>query len=317
MARILITQQLVDGGLDPLEGHNHVVVAREATTPIDRTELLELAPSLDGIVCLLSDTIDDAVFAAAPNLKVVANVAVGVDNIDRRAAARHGVVIVNTPGVLDASTADVAILLMLAARRRASDAEADLRAGRWVGWGLSDHLGLDLSGATLGLVGYGRIARKVATRALAFDMTVLHHTRTPTGEPGWTASLLELAAASDILSVHVPLSAETRHLVDVDVLAAMKPSAVLINTARGPVVDEEALAEALGNGRLWGAGLDVYDGEPTVNPRLLAAPGATLLPHVGSATVDTRRAMCRLAVRGALDVLEGFTPENIVAPPEE
>jgi len=191
---------------------------------------------------------------------------------------------------------------------------AELRRGAWEGWGLTGQLGLDLSGATLGLVGYGRIARAVARRATGFDMKVLHHTRTSTGEPGWTASLLELASACDALSVHVPLTVATEGLISREVLGVMRPTSVLVNTARGAVVDEEALAEALEEGRLFGAGLDVYVGEPRINPRLLAAPHTVLLPHIGSATIGTRRSMCRLAIDGVLAVLAGGSPPNLVTP---
>jgi len=312
MARILITQQLVDGGLDALEGSGHEVTYRQEASPMARAELLAAIGSFEAIICTLADTIDDEVLAAGVRLSVVANVAVGYDNIDLGAALRRGITVCNTPGVLDGSTAELTMLLMLAARRRSSDREADLRQGRWLGWGIAGNLGLDLSGATLGLVGYGRIAQAVARRAAAFDMSVLHHTRRPTGEPGWCASLLEMAAATDVLSVHVPLSPVTTGLIDRSVLAALRPTAVVINTARGPVVDEAALAEALEEGRLWGAGLDVYVGEPTISARLLAAPHTVLLPHIGSATAGTRLAMCRLAVNGVLEVLSGRRPANIV-----
>ena len=269
----------------------------------------------EALICLLNDPIDDEVLAAGRSLKVVANVAVGYDNIDLAAAARRSIAVVNTPGVLDASTADVAMALMLAARRRTSEAEARLRRGGWEGFSLDGSLSLDLSGSSLGLVGYGGIARKVAHRARGFDMSVRHHTRHDTGEPGWTASLEELATGCDVLSIHVPLSPETRGLVDARILSLLKPTSVVINTARGPVLDEEALCDALEDGRLWGAGLDVYDGEPSINPRLLSAPHAVLFPHVGSATVATRRAMCELALAGALAVLEGREPGNLVSPP--
>ena len=211
-------------------------------------------------------------------------------------------------------TADIAILLMLSTRRGATKAEADLRAGRWEGWSLGDHLGRDLTGATVGLLGYGRIGQAVARRLQGFDATVLHHTRNDTGLPGWTSSLHDMAAVADVLSIHVPSTDATRHLVDAAVIAALPDGAVVINTARGPVLDEMALADALLAGRIAGAGLDVFDGEPEVNPRLLEAPGCTLLPHIGSATVTVRRAMCDLACAGVLAVLAGETPSNIVTP---
>jgi len=314
MARILVTQQLVEGGLELLESSDHQLELVASTTPMAHAELVERARGSNGIICLLSDVIDDEVLST-PGLEVVGNVAVGVDNIDLEAARRHSVTVVNTPGVLDDATAEITVLLMLATRRRASDAEADLRTGRWAGWGLGDHLGLDLSGARLGLVGYGRIASAVARRAVGFDMEVLHHTRSDTGQPGWISSLTELAAAVDVLSIHVPLTDATTHLIDASVLSVMAPTAVLINTSRGAVVDERALADALDAGRLWGAGLDVYEGEPVVDPRLLAAPHTVLLPHIGSATIGTRQKMCRLATAGVLSVLAGQQPTNTVTIP--
>ena len=314
MARILVTQPLVDHGGDRLAASPHEVVLRTTEGPMPRSELIEAVCEFDAIVCLLSDRFDATVLEAASRLRVVGNVAVGVDNIDLAAAVHAGVAVVNTPGVLDDATADIAVLLMLAARRGASQAEADLRAGRWSGWTLGDHLGQDLTGTTVGLVGYGRIAQTVARRLQGFDTTVLHHTRTDTGLPGWTGSLHEMARRCDVLSIHVPSSAETRHLIDAEVIGELPRGSVVINTARGPVLDEDALADALDEGRLSGAGLDVFDGEPTVNPRLLAAPGCTLLPHIGSATVSVRRAMCDLACAGVLSVLDGGSPANLVVP---
>ncbi len=242
----------------------------------------------------------------------MANVAVGYDNIDLVAAAAHGIAVCNTPGVLDETTADLAFLLILAATRLASGAEADLRAGRWAGWGIEDHLALDVHGATLGLVGYGRIARAVARRAAGFDMTVVHNTRNDTGVKGWVGDLDALLSTSDIVSLHVPLTPETHHLIDARRLALMKTDAVLVNTARGPVVDEEALAVALENGTIFAAGVDVFEREPAVHPRLLAAPRTVLLPHIGSATRATRQRMAQVASEGVRAVLAGETPRNLV-----
>jgi glyoxylate reductase len=220
----------------------------------------------------------------------------------------------NTPGVLDDTTADLAFLLILAATRLSTEAERDLREGRWTGWGFGDHLARDVHGVTLGLVGFGRIAKAVAQRAEGFDMEVIHTARHETGLHGYVPTLGELLQRSDIVSLHVPLTESTRHLIGAAELAVMKPTAVLVNTARGPVVDENALADALENGRLYAAGLDVYDGEPVVNPRLLSAPRVTLLPHIGSATIGTRTRMARLACQGVADVLAGRTPPNAIAP---
>jgi glyoxylate reductase len=289
------------------------MVERPDDTPFTPAERAEAAGTVDGIVCLITDRIDADVLAAGKGrLRVVANVAVGYDNIDVAAATEAGVVVCNTPGLLDDTTADLAFALILAASRRLSEAEADLRSGRWMGWEIDQYLGRDVHGATLGLVGYGGIGSAVARRAQGFGMEVLHHTRTPTGEPGWVGDLGELLARSDVVSLHVPLTAQTRHLIGRPELDVMKRSAVLVNTSRGPVVDEEAVAEALEAGRIFAAGLDVFEAEPAVHPRLLAAPRAVLTPHVGTATVATRLAMARMAVRSALAVLAGEVPDNAV-----
>jgi glyoxylate reductase len=319
--RVFVTRPRPAGGTDPLvaddgPGPPCEVVQRPDDEPLDKDGLCAaLSDGFDGVVAVLTERFDAEVFAAAKGrLRVVANVAVGFDNIDVDAATEAGVVVCNTPGILDDTTADVAFLLILAASRRASEAEAVLRQGRWVGFHMEEFLGRDVHGATLGLVGYGRIARAVARRARGFDMEVIHHTRTPTGEPGWTADLHDLLGRADIVSLHVPLHAGTRHLIGRDELAAMKPTGVLVNTARGPVVDEEALAEALARGIIGAAGIDVFEREPAVHPRLLAAPGTVLLPHIGSATVATRTAMARLASRSVREVLTGVLPSNSLNP---
>ncbi len=310
MARVLVTRQLPDGGLDPLVGAGHDIVTRRDDTPFTPAELSTAIRDVDAIVCVLTDVLDAATIEAAPALRVIANVAVGYNNIDVASARARGITVCNTPGVLDETTADLAFLLILAASRLASDAEADLRTGRWVGWAMNQYLGHDVNGATLGLVGYGRIGQAVARRATGFGMNVVHHTRSDTGEPGWVARLHELLRAADVVSVHVPLTPETTQLIGPAELAAMKPSAVLVNTARGPVVDEAALAAALADGTIFAAGIDVFEREPEVHPALLAAPRAVLLPHIGSATVGTRTRMSRLAAQGVTDVLAGRVPSN-------
>ena len=268
------------------------------------------------MVCVLTDRIDAAVLAAgAPRLKVVADVAVGYDNIDVAAAAELGIAVCNTPGVLDETTADLAFFLILAAARRTTDAEADLRNGRWTGFRMTGFLGTDVHGRTLGVVGFGRIGQAVARRAAGFGMEVLHHARHDTGMPGYVAELDDLLRASDIVTLARTAHRRDRsHLVDERRLALMKRSAVLVNTARGPVVDEEALAVALEDGAIFAAGIDVFEREPEVHPRLLAAPHAVLLPHIGSATVQTRRRMAQLACEGVVAVLAGASPPNLVHP---
>jgi glyoxylate reductase len=314
MARVLVTRALPAGGLDPLLDDGHDVVQRAGDTPYTHGELTELAATVDAVVCLLTDRIDAPVLeaGAASHLRVVANVAVGYDNIDVGAASRLGVAVCNTPGVLDETTADIAFLLVLAASRLASEAERDLRSGAWTGWGINDYLGNDVHGATLGLVGYGRIGRAVARRASGFGMQVLHHTRRPTDMPGYVGALDDLLAECDVLSVHVPLAQDTRHLIGARELALLRPHAVVVNTARGPVVDEEALADALHAGTVFAAGLDVYEDEPAVNPRLLSAPRTVLLPHIGSASRATRTQMARVASHGVCDVLAGRHAANLV-----
>jgi len=314
VARVLITRRLPDGGIDPLVAAGHdVIVGHDDDRPLSPDELHEAVRSVDAVVCLLTDRIDaDVIRAGSPRLKVVANVAVGYDNVDVAAANDAGVAVCNTPGVLDETTADLAFLLILAASRLASVAEADLRSGHWTGWGINQYLGRDVHGATLGLVGSGRIGSAVARRAAGFDMLVLHHTRTDTGLPGWRADLDQMLGESDVVSLHVPLSDATRHLIDARRLARLRPTAVLVNTSRGPIVDEEALAVALEDGRLFAAGLDVFEREPAVHPRLLAAPRTVLLPHIGSASVTTRTRMARLACEGAVAVLAGEQPANLV-----
>ena len=313
MARVLITRRLPPGGLDPLVDAGHELLRRD-DRPFTHEEIVDTAPAADAIVCLLTDRIDAAVLAAgAPRLKVVANVAVGYDNIDVAAAAAHGVVVCNTPGVLDETTADLAFLLILAAARRAWEAESELRAGTWPGWDIDQHLGRDVHGAVLGVVGFGRIGQAVARRASGFGMEVLHHTRRDTGMVGWQGDIGRLLADSDIVTLHVPLTDETRHLIDARRLRLMKPDAVLVNTSRGPVVDEEALATALEDGVIFAAGLDVFEREPEVHPRLLAAPRTVLLPHIGSASVATRTRMAQVACENVLAALAGRTPPNLVS----
>jgi glyoxylate reductase len=316
MGRVLVTRRLPDGGLDPLAGHD-VAGPKVDDTPYTPEELRAQAAECDAIVSLLTDRIDADVLGAGAQsgrLRVVANVAVGYDNIDVPTAAALGITVCNTPGVLDDTTADTAFLLILAASRLASTAEADLRTGRWKGWGVTQYLGHDVHGATLAVVGYGRIGRAVARRAEGFGMRVFHHARHPTNEAGYVGALDELLADADIVTLHTPGGPDTHHLIDARRLALMKPNAVLVNTARGTVVDELAMAEALHDGRLFAAGLDVYEREPAIEPRLLSAPRTVLLPHIGSASQATRTRMATMATTAVATVLAGGTPPNVVTP---
>jgi glyoxylate reductase len=309
----IVTAPMPPGSLDELHGAGHDVVRLDATRP-----LVDQVASADAVVSVLTDRVDRSVLqaGAAGRLRVVANVAAGFDNIDVAAAGELGIAVTNTPGVLDESTADLAFALALMARRGTGEAERTLRTGGWSGWTVTDLLGHDVHGATLGVVGWGRIGRAVARRGAAFGMDVLHTSRRPTGEPG-EVTLDDLLGRSDVVSLHVPLTDETRHLVDVGRLSSMKPTSVLVNTARGAVVDEAALADALHDGTIFGAGIDVYEHEPTVHPRLLTAPNAVLVPHIGSATVATRTAMARMAAASVLAVLDGRRPENLVTDPRD
>ncbi|HET9728925.1 MAG TPA: D-glycerate dehydrogenase [Acidimicrobiia bacterium] len=312
MGRVLVTRLLPDGGLDPL-GEHEVVGPHDDDRSFTHEELCAHAARCDAIVSLLTDRIDAAVLdAGRGKLRVVANVAVGYDNIDIAAARERGIVVCNTPGVLDETTADLAFLLILAAARLGSTAEADLRTGRWHGWGITQYLGRDVHGATLGVVGYGRIGQAVARRATGFGMNVLHTARRDTGAPGYIADLDELLTLADIVTLHVPGGEATRHLIDAQRLALMKPNAVLVNTARGTVVDEAALAGALESGQLFAAGIDVFEREPEVHPALLRAPRTVLLPHIGSASQATRLAMATMATSAVATVLAGGVPPNVV-----
>jgi lactate dehydrogenase-like 2-hydroxyacid dehydrogenase len=311
---IYVTRLLTDDAMAAVAALGPPAVVGEERPPT-REEMLRDVAGAEAVVCTLTDRIDaEALDAAGPELRVVANVAVGFDNIDVTAARERGVVVTNTPGVLDDATADLTLGLMLAAARRIAEGDRFLRrAEPWV-WGPRMMTGLDLSaGATLGIVGYGRIGRAVARRARGFGLRLL---ATPTRSPlsdedssGVTfAELPELLAASDVLTLHCPLTDATRHLIDDAALAQMRPTALLVNTARGPIVDTDALVRALQQERIAGAALDVFEDEPVVDPRLLALERAVLTPHLGSAGAATRSAMCGLAVRNVAEVLAGRPP---------
>jgi glyoxylate reductase len=281
-------------------------------TAQSRCELLELVRGADAVLTLLHDQVDEELLAAAgPQLRCVANVAVGYDNVDIAAAVRRGVVVTNTPEVLDDATADLTLALLLAATRRLAEGDRLVRSARPWTWGMSFMLGSSLRGKLLGIVGLGGIGRRVAERARAFGMDVAYHSRHPVPEEVAAAlgaewlPLEELLERADVLSLHCPLTPETHHLIDAAALSRLKPTAVLVNAARGPVVDERALAEALRDGRIAAAGLDVYEREPQVEPLLLELDNVVLSPHLGSATVETRTAMAELAARNAISVVRG------------
>lgn len=267
----------------------------------------------DALVCLLLDRIDAALLARAPRLRVVANCAVGVDNIDLDAATAAGVMVTNTPDVLTEATAELAFALMLAAARRIGEGERLIRSQAWTGWALDQLLGIQLTGKTLGIVGFGRIGQAMARRALGFGMRVVYaDPHEVSAAPARRVSLDELFATSDVVSLHCPLTPQTDRLVDARRLAQMKPTAILVNTARGRCVDEGALIEALTAGRLFGAALDVYDREPDLDPRLVGCPRLVLAPHIGSATTETRTQMAQLCADAVIAVLSGRRPSNLV-----
>jgi len=285
----------------------------ERERAIPRADLLALVAGAEAILTLLHDRVDEELLAAAgPQLRCVANVAVGYDNVDVAAAERHGVVVTNTPGVLDDATADLTMALILAATRRLVEGDRLVRSGQPWSWGMGFMLGTSLQGKRLGIVGLGGIGTRVAERARAFGMEIAYHSRHPAPAAAELEAerllLPDLLAGSDVVSLHCPLTPETHHLVGAEQLAAMKPSAVLVNAARGPIVDEAALTRALAERQIAAAGLDVFEREPEVEDGLLLLENAVLTPHLGSATVETRTAMAELAARNAISVLRGQGP---------
>lgn len=318
--RVVVLGRVPREGLDALREHHDVWEwVGEGVIPVGlRNEVLADA---DAAVTLLNDRVDEEFLASAPNLKVVSNVAVGYNNIDVAACARHGVMVTNTPGVLTDATADLAFALLLAVTRRLGEGERLIRSGEPWEWGMFMMLGTSLQNRQIGIVGLGEIGVAVARRARAFGMSVVYHNRRPVDpaiEAELEASLVsfdELLATSDVVSLHCPLTPDTRHLIDAAALGTMRPSAVLINTARGPIVDESALVDALTSGVIAGAGLDVYEHEPEVHPGLRQLINVSLAPHLGSATVETRTAMATLAARNVIEVLAGRNPLTPVTAP--
>jgi glyoxylate reductase len=298
VAHCFVTRELPGPALGQLRAAHDVDVWAERRGPT-RAELTRRATRAEGLLSMLTDTIDAELLDNCPKLRAIANYAVGYDNIDLAATRARGIHVGNTPDVLTDATADLAFTLLLAAARRLPEAINSVLAGDWRTWEPDKYLGYDVHGATLGIVGMGRIGRAVARRASGFDMEVLH-----TGEGG--VPLLQLLARSDFVSIHVPLTAQTRHLIDADALAEMRPTAILINTARGPIVDQDALREALVNGTIAGAALDVTDPEPLPpDDPLLSAPHLIVAPHIGSATHQAREGMATLAVENLLAALDG------------
>jgi glyoxylate reductase len=302
MSRVFVARQLPGPALDRLRAAHDVEVWPERLPPPPE-KLREHAADADGILSLLTDRIDAALIDACPKLVAISNYAVGYDNIDVDAATRRRIRIGNTPDVLTEATADLAFALLLAAARKISEAVASVYDGDWLTWEPGLYLGASVHGATLGIIGFGRIGQAMARRAGGFDMRVLHaDTRGPDAADGLGALLAE----SDFVSIHCPLTAQTHHLIDADALARMRPTAILINTARGPIVDQVALRHALVEGEIAGAALDVTDPEPLPSDDpLLSAPNLIVVPHIGSATVAARERMADLAVENLLAGLAG------------
>ena len=316
-SKVFVTRRIPQPGLDMLEERYEVVV-----NPYDRVltkdELVEGVKTADGLLCLLTDEITAEVMDANPNLKVISNYAVGYNNIDVEAATKRGIMVTNTPGVLTDSTADLAWALLMAVSRRVVEGDTFTREGRFVGWAPMLLLGSDISGKTLGIIGMGRIGQAVARRAMGFDMRILYYDQAPVPEAeeykAEFVALDELLRESDFVTLHAPLTDETRHMIGSQELRLMKKTAYLINTARGPLVDEEALVEALKEGIIAGAGLDVYEDEPKLAPGLAELPNTVLLPHLGSATLGTRTKMATMAAANLIAALEGKRPANLVNP---
>jgi len=316
---ILVTREVFDETIDYLAQHCDVE-SNQQDVPLTPEGLAQRLADREGLMCCLTDRVDAALLAAAPRLRVVANIAVGYNNIDVPACTARGVMVTNTPGVLDDSTADLAWALMLATARRLTEVESYIRAGQWTGWRLKQWLGIDVHHATLGIVGMGRIGQAIAKRAGGFEMKVLYHNRTSVAREieqrlgAHFASLRDLLAQSDFVILQVPYSKETHHLIGAAELALMKPTAILINSTRGGVVDDAALVAALKAGTIRGAGLDVFENEPKLHPGFLELRNVVLAPHIGSSTEATRRAMAMTAAKNLVAALRGEVPPNLVNP---
>lgn len=315
--RVVVTREVFDDAIDYLSTHCEVH-ANQVDAPYSPEALAAALANAQGLMCALTDKVDAALLASCPQLQAVANIAVGYNNIDVPACTARGIQVTNTPGVLDDSTADLAFALMLATARRITEVESYIRQGAWTGWKLKQWLGVDVHHATLGIVGMGRIGQAIAKRAQGFDMRVIYHNRkrvAPDIEQRLSAafvSLGDLLAQSDFIILQVPYAPETHHLIGAAELAMMKPGAILVNSTRGGVVDDKALVKALKKGVIRGAGLDVYEGEPKLDAGFLSLKNVVLVPHIGSSTEATRRAMAMTAARNLVAALSGERPPNLV-----
>lgn len=318
-ARVLVTRRFDPEGLGPLWDPCEVKYHDE-DTPLPYEDLLDGVAEADALICTVTDRVDDEVLATAKNLRVISTVSVGYDHIDLEGATRYGILVTNTPDVLTETTADLTWALILATARRITEGDQMVRQGRFRQWSFLGFLGMDVHGKVLGIIGMGRIGMAVARRAAGFDMRVIYNKRfrlPEEVEKALKATYDEreaLLASSDFISLHVPLNEETHHMISDREFRLMRPTTILINASRGPVVDEEALCRALEQGRIAGAGLDVYEREPLVGPDLLKLPQVVLTPHVGSATVETRKRMTQRAVLNCLEALEGKRPPDLLNP---
>jgi glyoxylate reductase len=320
MAEILITRKVFRDAVDILEKERHTIDINDTDRILSRHELIERARGKAGLVTLLNDKIDASVMDGLPSIRVISNIAVGYDNIDIAGATERGIMVTNTPGVITETTADLAFALLISTARKIPEADQYTRAGKFKNWQLMQvHLGIDIYKKTLGIVGMGAIGQAMARRAKkGFDMRIVYHSssRKENAEKEYEAEFIafdELLAVSDFISIHVPLTEKTKHMFSTQEFKKMKHTAILINTARGPVVDEAALVEALEEGRIRGAALDVFEEEPRVHPGLLKFKEYVVLtPHIGSASIETRLRMAKMAALNMAEALKGNRPPNLV-----
>ncbi len=319
MKKIVITREIFDDAVEYLEQH-FSVVSNQQDHVFAQDEMVDMLQGVDGVQTSSSDHVDDEFLGKCPTLKAICNTAVGYNNIDVDACTRRGVIVTNTPGVLSDSVADYAIGLMIATCRRMCEGERYLRAGEFKATYLKQTLGHDVHGATLGIFGFGRIGQTIAKRASGFDMNIIYHTRNrvaPDIESKYAARFVdkqELLRQSDVVLLILPYSQDTHHYIGADELALMKPSAVLVNMARGGIVDDAALIAALKSGTIWAAGLDVYENEPRLNPGFLELENVVLSPHIASSSEPTRRAMSMTAAKNLVAALSSGEPPNLVNP---
>jgi len=317
--RVLVTREIADEAIKRLKQH-FVVESNQQDRPVSAQQFIRKLKGKDGVVTLTTDIVNEAVLAKHPQLKIVSNVAVGYNNLDVVAATKRGVMMTNTPGVVDDTTADLTWALILAAARGLTNADRAVRAGKWKRWRMMEFLGQDIYGKTIGIIGFGRIGRGVARRAMGFNMKVLYASRgraSESIEQEFRASYVDkhtLLRESDVVTLHLPLFPETRHYIGARELAMMKKTAILVNASRGPVVDEVALVKVLKAGRIAGAGLDVFEKEPTLAAGLSTLANVVLTPHIGSGSFDTRLKMSNMAVTNCIAGLTGQRPPNLLNP---